>query len=411
MSVLFSIFGGSQTLASEDGFLSRFFGSPTWAGTTVTEQSALRLTAVYSAIGIIADVEAQLPIDIGRKVGDHREPLDLPLLDHILNVRPNPFMSAIVFRNTIQAHVLGWGNGYAEIQRNGFGEVVGLWPLLPDRTRAIKTDSGIRYETMIDGKRFLLHPENVLHISGMGFDGLIGYSPLRMASEAVGLGFALEEHGGKFFANESRSGGFLQHPGKLGPVGVNNLSDTANNQGGLDNAHRIKVLEEGTKFVATTIAPEDAQFLQTRQFQIEEIARLYRVPLFMLQSQTKSTAWGTGLTEMAQGFFRFTMAPWLVRWEQEMVFKLLSEEQQKTGGYIKHNASGLLRGDPKARAAFYTAALNPQSGWMEKNEVRALEDLNPLEPDPAPPDATMIAPAAEPPDPPEPPEGTEEPTE
>jgi len=393
VSILFSIFGPSQTLGNPDGWLAKIVGAPTWAGTSVTEQNALRLTAVYAAIGIISDVASQLPIDLGRKVDGRREELDAPDLHYLLNVRANPYMSAITFRNTLQAHVLGWGNGYAEIQRNGAGEPIGLWPLLPDRTGPEMINGRLRYTTAIDGVRHVLNPENVLHVSGMGFDGMIGYSPIQMAKEAIGLGLALEEHGGKFFANESRSGGFLMHPGKLGKEGVKNLRDSVNDQGGLEEAHRMKVLEEGTKFVATTIAPEDAQFLQTRAHQVEEIARLYRVPLFMMQSHSKDTSWGTGLTQMATGFIQYTMTPWFIRWEQEYEYKLLSEEQRAEGAYIRHNATGLLRGDPAARATYYTAALSKATGWMVQAEVRELEDLNPLDdeedPEPAPALAEM----------------------
>lgn len=403
MSVLFSIFGPSQTLSNGGGWLSTRLGLPTWAGTTVTPQSALGQTAVYSAIGIISDVAAQLPIDIFQKDGEKRVPLDAPVLSDLLNVRPNTFMSAITFRNTIQAHVLGWGNGYAEIERNGAGEPVGLWPLLPDRTCPVMKSGKLKYQTQIDGTTFILDPDNVLHISGMGFDGLKGYSPLELAREAIGLGFALEEHGGKFFANESRSGGFVQHPGRLGDTGTKNLRDSVNDQGGLDQAHRIKVLEEGAKFIATTIAPEDAQFLQTRGYQVEEVARLYRVPLFMLQSHSKDTSWGSGLTQMSVGFVTYTMNPWLIRWEQEMDYKLLSEEQRAAGAYIKHNPTALLRGDPAARSTYYTAALSPTTGWMGRNEVRALEDLNPEDPEETEPQ-TQIAPPLDMPE-----DGEEEP--
>jgi HK97 family phage portal protein len=160
-------------------------------------------------------------------------------------------------------------------------------------------------------------------------------------------------------------------------------------QGGLDNAHRMKILEEGMKFNATTVPPEDAQFLMTRQFQVEEIARLYGVPLHMLQSQSKTTSWGSGIAQMSQGFVTYTVAPWLVKWEQELDRKLLTEAEIKDGFYIKHNVGALLRGDPATRADYYTKARNAQTGWMTRNEVRALEDLNPDNEKEAPTDGNV----------------------
>lgn len=372
-----SSFGSSHSVADSDGWFLRPSGTPTHAGPAVNEHTALELPVVYSAIGIISDGKAQLPIDIGRKVGEKREAVDGHSLDRVLNLRANPYMSAFTLRSTVQSHSLGWGNGYAEIVRNGRGEVVELWPLLPDRTWPVRRDGEVQYRTTIAGKTYVLPQDRILHIPAMGFDGLIGYSPLYMARQGIGLGKALEEHGGKFFANEARSGGFIEYPGKLGDPGRKNLRESVNEQGGLENAHRIKILEEGAKFHATTITPEDAQFLQTRQFQIEEIARLYRIPLFMLQSHAKDTSWGTGIGQMQLGFLQYTLAPWIIRWEQEMSFKLLSEKERADGLYIRHNVAGLLRGDSKSRSEYYTKALSPQSGWMGRNEVRALEDLNP----------------------------------
>lgn len=384
-------FGPSQGVGDSNHWITQRVGTQTHAGSMVNEHNALELPVVYSAIGIIADGVAQLPVSIVRKstenvdgkVMEKREPLHDHPLDMVLNLRANKYMSAFTFQNTYMGHVLGWGNGYAEIQHNGAGDVVGLWPLLPDRTWPVCASNGeVRFETQIDGKIISLPHDKVLHIPAMGFDGLIGYSQLYMARQAIGLGKSLEEHGGKFFANEARSGGFIEHPGKLGDRAKKNLADSVQEQGGLENAQRIKVLEEGAKFHAITIPPDDAQFLETRQFQLEEIARMYRVPPHMLQSQAKVTSWGTGITQMSLGFVRYTLSPWLVRAEQEFTYKLLGEAERDI--YLKHNVAGLLRGDAAARGAYYTQALSPTSGWMKKNEVRALEDLDPDEEEESP---------------------------
>ncbi len=377
VSIMAMAFGPSNSV-SDPNFWNFNRGLATHAGTTVNEFNSYELPVVYSAISIIADAIAQLPIDVGRRDGDNRNTIENHSLIDVLNVRANPRMSAFTQRNVGQSHALGWGNSYAEVQRDGTGQIVGLWPLLPDRTHPIVVNGEIWFATTIGGQTIRLPSDKVLHIPALGFDGLQGWSPLAMARQAIGLGKSLEEHGGKFFANEARSGGFWVHPGRLSDTAIKNLEESIEQRGGLTNAQRVKILEEGLVYQATTIAPEEAQFLQTRQFQIEEIARMYRVPLFMLQSHSKDTAWGTGIAEMSLGFLVFTLTPWIVRTEQEMTHKLLTPAERASGFYIKHTVASLLRGDPAARAEFYSKAI--AAGWMTVDEVRALEDMNPMQP-------------------------------
>lgn len=392
------IFGPGQSSSSPDGWISAV-NPPSHAGPAVSEHGALQLTSVYAGVGVIADAVAQLPIDVYQKQGDQR--IERP--EHPVSVllsEPNPYVGAFTLRNTIQGHTLLWGNGYLEVQRTNEGRPVALWPMLPDRTAIdrVEIDGAPRYRyrtSLPDGTQAMLDPADVIHIPALGFDGLRGYSPIWLARQAVGLGLALEQFGAKFFANDAKSGGFLSHPGKLGPEAHARLREQMNAQGGLSNAHRMKILEEGMTYTATTIPPEDAQFLMTRTFQVEEIARLFRIPLHMLQSQSKTTSWGTGIGQMSLGFLIYTLAPWLVRWEQELARKLFTEVERRSGFYVKHNVAALLRGDPATRSQYFERALKKETGWMEKNEVRALEDLNPLEEDEAaatPP----VAPAANP---------------
>jgi HK97 family phage portal protein len=195
-----------------------------------------------------------------------------------------------------------------------------------------------------------------------------------MAREAVGLGLAMERFGAKFFANDTKSGGFIQYPGRLGPQAQQNLQESLDEQGGLSNAHRVKVLEEGAKFVQTTIPPEDAQFLGSREFQIAEIARIYNVPLWMIQSHEKTTSWGSGIEQMGLGFVRYTLQPWLVRWEQEANRKLFTRQEREAGYFVKFNVSALERGDTSARINYYASGI--QNGWLNRNEARAKEEMN-----------------------------------
>lgn len=376
MSILGSRYGPSHAVSDESGwFIRAIGGNGTKSSVAVSEYTALQLPVVYACVRLISEAVAQLPLNVYRRTSEGREEArDHPLWS-VLHDAANEHMTAFTFRNTEQHHTLLWGNGYAEIQRNRNGQAIGLWPLLPDRTHPDKDrNNRLTFRTTINGEQRRLEHDAVMHIPALGFDGYVGYSPIAMAREAVGLGLAMEEFGAKFFANDAKSGGFIQHPGKLGPKAVSNISDSMQEQGGLDNAHRIKVLEEGAKFIQTTIPPEDAQFLGSREFQIAEIARIFNVPLFMIQSHEKTTSWGSGIEQMGLGFVRYTLQPWLVRWEQEANRKLFTEEERRNGYFVKFNVNALERGDMAARINYYASGI--QNGWLNRNEARAKEELN-----------------------------------
>jgi len=366
---------------SDTGFFSRLIGNgKTASGVVVSENNALTMPAVYNAVGLIADAVAMLPADIYQKrsTGSGSDEVKSHDLDYILNVQPNPYMTAFTLRQTRMAHELLWGNGYNEIERRGGGQCAGLWPLLPDRTNPDKPQGkDLRYKTTIDGTQYWVNKDNVLHIPGMGFDGYVGYSPVSLMRQAVGLGLAMETFGGKFFANDAKSGGFLMHPGKLGDKAQANLQSSEEKKSGLENAHRIRILEEGMKFVTTTIPPEDAQFLGSRSFQIAEIARMFRVPPILLSSMEKSTSWGSGIEQIMLGFLTWTLQPWITREEQEMNLKLLTEAEREKGLFIKLNVNAIMRADIKSRSAYYREGI--AAGWLTRNEAREKENLNPLE--------------------------------
>lgn len=382
-------YGESGSIGSSDGWFVRMLGGgKSSAGTTVSEHTALYQPTVYACVNRISNPIAHFPLEIrqadGR--GGSTKVTEHPMAQRI-SLRPNDYMSSRSLRKTTQGHALLWGNGYQEIERNQRGEAVGLWPLLPDRTRPHRVGGKLVVRTNIDGKTFELDHANVAHIMDLSHDGYIGYSQVAIAREALGMAKALEEFGGKFFANDMKSGGFLMHPGKLSPRAQQNVrgpngqqqaapespAAQVEKQGGLDNAHRVKVLEEGMKFISTTIPPEDAQFLGTREFQIAEIARMYDVPLVMLQSHEKSTSWGTGIEQLMLGFIRQTVAPWVEAIEQEYNWKLFTDEERKKGLFVKFNMNALLRGDMQARAAFYKAMFEL---GMTINQILALEDMN-----------------------------------
>lgn len=360
-------------------------GGKTDAGVPVSECTALRFTAVYACQAIIADTMAQVSLNLHRRFRDpvtQRVRTTLALehpAQRLVHSDPNPRMSSFTLRQTAQGHVLGWGNGYVEIQRNNGGEPVGLWPLMPDRTCPRVTAQGqLVFDTQVGGRGYSLPSDDVIHIAGLGFDGVKGYSPIFMARQAIGLGLAAEAFGAKFFANDAKSGGFLMHPGKLGDTAVSNIRDSfVDRQGGNENAHKPKVLEEGMKWVSTTIPPDDAQFLATREMQIAEIARIYRVPLVLLQLMEKTTTWGSGVEQIMLGFIQWTIAAWAKRWEEELNRKLLTEAERLAGYYFKFNLNSLARGDMAARMRFYNGGIS--GGWMNRNQARALEDWDEAE--------------------------------
>ncbi|PSJ64497.1 phage portal protein [Mesorhizobium ephedrae] len=405
MSLFASLFGSTYqnagSLTSPSGWLMQIIGGgKTNSGVAVSEHTALRLTPVYACVNRISNPLAWFPLRIYRTrpaggkeaVLPGNGPGQHPFASRI-GVRPNDLMSSRTVRKTTQGHALLWGNGYGEIERNGRGQAVGLYPLLPDRTGPVRRDGEHWYETTIDGRRHRLDPDNVIHIMDQSQDGYVGMSQIALHREAVALGIATETFGGKFFANDAKSGGFLLHPGRLGPQAHQNLTrpggekerssespaSRLESQGGLENAHRVKVLEEGMKFVQTTIPPEDAQFLGTREFQIAEIARIFDVPLILLQSHEKTTSWGSGIEQLMIGFIRQTVGPWVDAWEQELNWKLFTEEEKEQGFYVKFNVNALLRGDMKTRAEFYNKIF--AVGGFSPNRILQLEDEDPIGPE------------------------------
>lgn len=349
------------------------------SGLVVNEHLALNLTSVYSAVSVIANTIAQLPVHVFQRTDRGREAVTSHPVADLLNLEANRNMVPLTFKQTKVSHGLLWGNGTSEIVRNGRGQAVSLEIMEPDRTQPEENKPGIieyRY-TSSNGSQVALSSDDVLHLKALGHTGLIGYSQIQLHRQALGLALATEKFGSKFFANDARSGGFVQYPGKLSETGQKNLAESINKKGGTDHAFTAKVLEEGAKWIQTTIPPDDAQFLGTREFQISEVARMYGVPLILMQSHEKTTSWGSGIEELILGFVRFTLQPWIIQLEQEMNRKLFTPEERRRGLFVKFALQALLRGDMKTRAAFYKSLYEISA--LTGNEIRELEDRNPIE--------------------------------
>ena len=365
---------------STAGSAYTFFMGGSTAGKHVNERSAMQMTAVYSCVRILAEAVAGLPLHLYKytKEGGKEKAVDHPLY-LLLHDEPNPEMSSFVFRETLMTHLLLWGNAYAQIIRNGKNEVVALYPLMPNKMSVDRDERGQLYYTYqrsneeaptMKGSSVILKPSEVLHIPGLGFDGLVGYSPIAMAKNAIGMAIACEEYGAKFFANGAQPGGVLEHPGTIkDPQRVRESWQST--FGGSGNANRIAVLEEGMKYTPIAISPEQAQFLETRKFQINEIARIFRVPPHMVGDLEKSSF--SNIEQQSLEFVKYTLDPWVIRWEQSIMRSLLTPEEKKTL-YVKFNLEGLLRGDYQSRMNGY--AIGRQNGWMSANDIRELENLD-----------------------------------
>ncbi|WP_425061401.1 phage portal protein [Sporomusa carbonis] len=349
---------------------SFFFGTSS-SGKTVNERTALQTTAVYACVRILAETIASLPLHTYKYTASGKEKaLDHPIY-YLLHSEPNPEMTSFVFRETLMGHLLLWGNAYAQIIRDGRGRVIGLYPLLPNKMIVNRNDQGqLYYQYEKDGKTYLLNRCEVLHIPGLGFDGLIGYSPIGMAKNAIGMAIATEEYGAKLFANGATPGGVLEHPGIVKDPARIRDSWNAVYQGSA-NARRIAVLEEGMSFKSIGIPPEQAQFLETRKFQIEEICRIFRVPPHLVASLDRATF--SNIEHQSISFIDNTIVPWVTRIEQSLQRALFSETEKRTL-CIKFNLNGRLRGDAAARAAFYQTMR--QNGIMSANDIRELEEMN-----------------------------------
>lgn len=360
----------------------RYLFGPSTSGKNVNEFTAMQTTAVYACVRILSETLAALPLQLYRYTPGGKERVyDHPLY-HLLHDEPNPEMTSFIFRETLMSHLLIWGNAYAQIIRDRLGRVQGLYPLRPDKMTVCRDESGQIYYiyTKTTDENPAIRPygqvplrkDEVLHIPGLGFDGLVGYSPIAMARNAVGMTMACEEYGASFFANGASPSGVLEHPGVLKDPAKVRDSWNAVYQGSA-NAHKVAVLEEGMKYQQIGIPPEEAQFLETRKFQLNEIARLYRIPPHMIGDLEKSSF--NNIEQQSMEFVKYTLDPWVIRWEQAMQKALFLPEEKKQF-FLKFNVNGLMRGDYESRMTGYS--IGRQNGWLSANDIREMEDMNPV---------------------------------
>ncbi len=353
-------------------------GGPSSAGVKVSHKTALRYTPFWAGVRIISGTIAALPFLVYQRLEDGgKTRVPSHPIYRLLHDRPNPYMDAVTFIETRQAHVLCYGNGYAEIQRNGAGKPVALWPLLPDRTSRKIKDGVPYYEVQVTGgEKLSLRDENVLHIKGLGFDGYTGYDVVAYHKEALGYGIGVKEYGARFFANGATLSGTLEHPSSLTDKAYDRLKKSwAATHEGLSNAHRMQILEEGMKWNAHGVDPRKAQALEVQKFTVDDVSRIFNIPPHKLGSMEFSKY--NNVEQLAIDFVTTTMVYWFTKWEQECGYKLLGPEDRRKM-FCEILADGLLRGNVEARTKYYEAGR--RWGFLSINDIRAKENMNPIGP-------------------------------
>lgn len=350
----------------------------TTSGIEVTPETALRFSAIFACVKVIGETLASLPlITYKRLQGRGKERADSHPLYSLLKTKPNRIMTSFEFREMLTTHVLLRGNGYAQIIRNRAGNPIELWPLHPTRVLPRLNSEGNKvYEyRLANGQTAILAQEDVLHVKGLGDSGLTGLSPIAYSREAIGMALAAENFGGKFFANGGVPSAVLEFKdgSSLSPEAFERLKqDWDRTYGGGKAAGKTVILESGLSFKPISVAAEDAQYIETRKFQVEEIARIYRVPLHMVGSLDKATF--SNIEQQSLDFVQYCMLPWLRRWEEALVRDLLGGDDRQF--FAEFLVDALLRGDFKSRYEGYAIARN--WGVLSANDIREKENMNPI---------------------------------
>ena len=350
----------------------------TRAGVTVTVDRAMQLSAVSACVRLLAESIASLPLNVYRRLdgGRRQRVVDVPEF-RLLHDQPNELMTSFVWRETSSAHLLLWGNAYSLIVRGDGGSPTALLPILPQHVRVLKQPDGeLAYQINGHGINRLINQADMLHVPGLSYDGLIGMSPIRYAAQSIGLGLAAEGYGAGFFGNSSIPSGFITTKAVLKPDQARDLGRRWQENYGGNRSQGTAVLDNDAKFERVTIPPEEAQFIETRKFQLADIARWYRVPPHMIGDLERATF--ANIEHQGLQFVTHTLRPWLVRFEQEITRKLFPPMSDGTPSelYVEFNVDGLLRGDIKSRYEAY--AIGRQWGWLSTNDIRSRENLEPV---------------------------------
>lgn len=350
-------------------------GGETYSGARVNELNAVRQTAVFRCVSIIANGIASLPFGVYRTTEDGRKPATDHPIHRLIHDQPNGVTTAFTFKQLLTAGLLTNGNGYAVIGRNRGGNVLDLFQVPPQGVTVARAgkkpgEYRLEYEVRLDGQRFYPTQDQMIHVPGLGFDGIKGMSVISaVAKQSIATALTLEEVTARLHGRGLRPSGILETDKGLKPEALQRLKAAFDNTyGGAVGAGGTVAIDKGMKWSPLSISPVDAATLENRRFQVADIARVFGVPLHLLNETEKSTSWGTGLEEQVRGFVEFVIGPWLVAIEQEFNRKLFRPPY-----YCKFNVGALLRGDSKSQGDYFQKAIS--YAWMTPNEVRAALDL------------------------------------
>ena len=371
---LLDFFRSEKRSTTSNAYLQSTFGANANSGTSVNENTALNFSAVWACVRIISESIASLPINVFEEDSNgNRSIAKQNPIYNLLAYSPNPFMSSYTFREILMTNLLIHGNSYFHIKRDNQMRPSELVYLNPDDVSPVKMEDGIYYQ--VDGYETPIPQYDMLHFVGMGYNGIKGKSILNVHADTIGLSLGANITATSYFGNSTQVAGVLKHPGKLSEEAANRLRTSWSNQyAGPYNSNRTAVLEEGLDFKQISIPASDRQLLDSRAFQVQEIARIFRVPPHLIGDLSKASY--NSMEQLSIEFVRTTLRPFLVNIETEMNRKLFRESERGVF-YVKMSVEGLLRGDSAARANYYKEML--QTGVFSINEVRRLEDLNPIE--------------------------------
>jgi len=372
---LFAIKASDKSELGWRDILSSFHNT---ANEKVTNESAMTVSALYACVRNVSEDIAKMPLKTYRRAGDYKYEEPTHPAARLLQYQANSEMTAMSFREMLNAQAMGWGNAYAEIERDIYGVPVALWPLRPDMVTMYRDDAGRMFYRILleNGGTADLWADDVLHLHGLGFDGVSGYNVIQYASQSIGAAIGMDKFAGSFFANGLHQSGVLTHPGRLSTKAQDALRNQFNDEyGGASQAHKLLIAEEGMTFAANTIDPKASQMIETRQFTVAEFCRWTRVPPHKVADLTRATF--SNIEEQNIDYVQDGLLGWCKRWEQALWWKLLSPDDKRNGIYFEHVVEGLLRGNTQARYEAYSTLWD--RGVLSINEIRGKENMNPVD--------------------------------
>lgn len=377
MSLLRSLFlpfasSGDGSVSPFDVFSGSLLMKRTASGEYVSPKRALQLSTYFACVRAVSEDVGKLPFKVFRRTDGGKTAEPSHSLYRLLHDAPNPETTPMAFRATLTGWAQQWGNAYAHIERDRLGTPVALWPIHPDNAVLQRFEGDLYLDVVSDGSASRIPYDDVFHLVGFGDNALCGLSVASLAAESLGVSLAAQTYGAAFFGNGATPSIVLTHPGKLNEVAQTNMRESwKKRHSGAKNSNGVAVLQEGVKVERLSVPPEEAQFLETRQFQIAEIARWFRMPPHKVGDLSRST--NNNIEHQSIEYVVDTLMPWLVRWEQECTRKLMNERERATL-VAEHVVDGLLRGDATSRVNYYARMI--QIGAMSPDEVRASENRN-----------------------------------